>query len=233
MGRSNPVASTGLPVDSRCAIESLPLRPSRVERAEHAQARLGHDVSVNHRRFDVLVREQFLVRAEIVTVFQQVRGERVPEGVTRQVFTDPRHVGCLLDAAVNSAGVGVPAHAPTRFAIRSDERGAEQKLPPEFPCGPWLFVFQAGRDGCISGTMLHVALVSQPDEFDLYFQALFLRRCRTLHAATYWSRSLMAFILLRKHCSVNSRSRIHRNSLKDWPDGPLTRDPWPLMMAVI
>ena len=105
------------PVGRDCIV---PLPPLSVEWTAYAQARLGHDVCVDHRRLDVLVPEQFLHGANIVTVFQQVRGERVSECVTSHPLADPRHVGRVLQGAVNSTGMGVPANSPTRLAIQSD-----------------------------------------------------------------------------------------------------------------
>src|SRR5262249_43264387 len=46
------------------------------------------DVSVDHGRGDVAVPEEFLNRADVVAVFEQVRSERVPEGVALRVLGD-------------------------------------------------------------------------------------------------------------------------------------------------
>jgi hypothetical protein len=53
-------------------------------------------VGVDHRRFDVLVPQQFLDGADIVTVFQEVRGERVPQRMAGHAFADPCHIGRLF-----------------------------------------------------------------------------------------------------------------------------------------
>jgi len=52
-------------------------RISEVEGAADGQAASIEDVSVNHRRFHILMPEQFLHGADIVAILQQVGGETV------------------------------------------------------------------------------------------------------------------------------------------------------------
>ena len=52
-----------------------PARLNAVQRAFHSQPRLLHDVCVNHRRRHVLMAEQFLHRADVLTLLQQMRGK--------------------------------------------------------------------------------------------------------------------------------------------------------------
>lgn len=44
---------------------------------------------VNHGGADVGVSEQFLDGADVLAVFQQVRGEAVPQGMASGMFVDP------------------------------------------------------------------------------------------------------------------------------------------------
>jgi len=46
-------------------------------------------VGVQHRRTDVLVSEQFLDRANIVPIFEQVRREGVAQGMAARVLGEP------------------------------------------------------------------------------------------------------------------------------------------------
>jgi len=39
-------------------------------------------LGVDHRGFDILMAKEFLNRADVIPVFQQVGGKGVPEGVT-------------------------------------------------------------------------------------------------------------------------------------------------------
>lgn len=96
-----------------------------VEWAAHAQARFGHDVRVDHGCLDIFVAEQFLHGANVVAVLQQVRRERVPQGVAGDSLADPRHVGGLLDRSVHCPGIGVPTNVPPRLAIQPDHVRAE------------------------------------------------------------------------------------------------------------
>jgi hypothetical protein len=62
-------------------IESQRRRLQEVHRALHAPASTVEDVGVDHRRLHALVPEELLHRPDVVAVHQQVRGERMPQGV--------------------------------------------------------------------------------------------------------------------------------------------------------
>jgi hypothetical protein len=85
--------------------------------------------------FDVLVPEQSVDCADIVTGFQQVLDERVPQLLAGHAFADPRHSGRVFHGAVNGTGVSVPPNLPARLVVLSNERGAKQRLPPELGAG--------------------------------------------------------------------------------------------------
>jgi len=65
------------------------------------------DVGVDLRRAYVTVPEQFLNRTDVMAVFQQVRGERVTEGVAARRFGDPRAPDRVLDRALQHGFVEV------------------------------------------------------------------------------------------------------------------------------
>jgi hypothetical protein len=54
----------------------------QVERAAHRASTGVQDVRVDRRRFDALVAEQFLHGADVGSRFEQVRGERMAQGVS-------------------------------------------------------------------------------------------------------------------------------------------------------
>ena len=58
-------------------------------------------MGVDHGRFDVLVSQQLLHRADIVAVFQQVGGEGVAQGVAGAVFDYARGVNRPADRALD------------------------------------------------------------------------------------------------------------------------------------
>ena len=60
------------------------VQSGRIQRARHSPAPFVEDMRVNHRGLDAGVSEQFLNGSDVIAVFEQVRGEGVPEGCDRQ-----------------------------------------------------------------------------------------------------------------------------------------------------
>ena len=56
-------------------------------------------MGVNHGGLHVLVAEKFLHRSDVVSTFQELRGERMPKGVACDAF-DPLALGLFRAAAV-------------------------------------------------------------------------------------------------------------------------------------
>jgi len=77
--------------------------PVLVQRAANGQGASIEDVSINHRRFHILVSEQFLHRADIIAVLQQVGGEAVAESVAGDALVSPRLTGRSLDRLLQAA----------------------------------------------------------------------------------------------------------------------------------
>ena len=59
----------------------------------HRVGAVGHDMGVDHGRFEVLVAQQFLHRADVVAGLEQVRGEGMAEGVRRDPLGRPHQAG--------------------------------------------------------------------------------------------------------------------------------------------
>ena len=74
--------------------------PLRVQRAANTYTGLGHHVRVDHRRSDVLVAEQLLHRPNVAAVFQQVRGEGMPQRMAGHAFVDACNFSRLLARAI-------------------------------------------------------------------------------------------------------------------------------------
>ena len=72
-----------------------------VQRAAHSATSPVEHMGINHRRRHVLVTEKFLHRANIVTIFQQVRGKRVPEGMAGDAFGQPGTARGLRHGSAN------------------------------------------------------------------------------------------------------------------------------------
>jgi len=86
--------------------------PNAVRRAAAAAAAPVQHVCVDHRCFHIAVDQQFLHRANVVAIGQQVRGERMAKGMARDPFGQPglvslrRAPGCR-DGCCLSAGSAV------------------------------------------------------------------------------------------------------------------------------
>src|ERR1044072_8978830 len=82
----------------------------------HSPAPSVQYVSVNLRRAHIRVPEQFLYRSQVVAVFEQVRGETVPERVAAAVLRDPCQPHRPPHLTLHTVGRGVvaPRHAPGR-----------------------------------------------------------------------------------------------------------------------
>ena len=83
--------------------------PHSIEWATYGQTAPIQDVSVDHGRLDVFVTQQFLDGAEVVVIFQQVRGKGVAEGMGRDPFGDASLPGSFLDGFLHSILVAVMA----------------------------------------------------------------------------------------------------------------------------
>jgi len=62
--------------------------PQDVQRTSYAASAAVEDVGVNHCGTDVPMTQQFLDRPDVVTVLEQVGGERVTECVAGDVLLD-------------------------------------------------------------------------------------------------------------------------------------------------
>lgn len=126
----------------RQACRELPARPDRGEHlgfpSSPSQQAVGRrldagwtavqDVSVDHRRGDTLVAEQFLNRADVAAVFEQVGGEGMPEGVTSRAL---RNAGGQDRSAYSLLGdplVQVVSALLSRFAFNVGTRGWKDPL---------------------------------------------------------------------------------------------------------
>ena len=69
--------------------------------APNAQRTPIQDVSVNHRRADIRMAEQFLNRSNVVPVLEQVRRKRMAERVTAGPFRNPRPADRCGDRALD------------------------------------------------------------------------------------------------------------------------------------
>ena len=67
-----------------------------IEGTPHSAPTLVEHVRVDHRRADIAVAQQFLDRPDVMARFEQVRRERVAQGVARCRAWDPRSTDGVL-----------------------------------------------------------------------------------------------------------------------------------------
>ena len=60
-------------------------------------------MGINHGGADIFVAKQFLHRADIVSVLQEMASEAVTKGMVGDEFIDPGHLGSLLDRLIQTA----------------------------------------------------------------------------------------------------------------------------------
>src|SRR5215510_4511795 len=120
------------------------------------------DVGVDLRRAHVTVPEQFLNRADVMAVFQQVRGERVTEGVAARRFGDPRATDRVLDRALQNGLVQVVPSALSRHAIDINSRRRKHPLPGPLPACARVFPLEGVGQFHPSGTSFQVEPVLPP-----------------------------------------------------------------------
>lgn len=77
-GKDNPLGGFLQPSSHTCA--------RLIERTPHCQSALGEDMSIDHRRFPVLVAEEFLDGSDIISLFQESGSEGVSKGMAASVL---------------------------------------------------------------------------------------------------------------------------------------------------
>jgi len=112
----------------------------------YSQAASIEDVSVNHRRFHVLVSKQFLHGADVVPILQQVGGKTIPEGLTGDALVDPCLTGCFLNRLLQAALAHMMATDNARARVLGQLGGGEHILPDPFPIGITILSFQSVRE---------------------------------------------------------------------------------------
>jgi len=81
----------------------------RIEWAANGETAALQHVGVDHGGLDVFVAEQFLDRANVIAVFEEVGGEGVAERMAADAFGDPEPAGCAGDGALEPGRAEVVA----------------------------------------------------------------------------------------------------------------------------
>src|SRR5712691_3895592 len=113
---------------------SRPRRGQRrepVERADHTADRGGGDAGVKRRGVELGVAEQYLDDADVGVLFQEVRGEAVPQRMRRYPLVDPGSLGGGVDGAVELTGrERLDRVAPREQPGTRQQHAAAPTLPP-------------------------------------------------------------------------------------------------------
>ena len=100
---------------------------------------------IDHRRTDILVAEQFLYGTDIVSTFEQVRGEGVAEGVAGSVFRQFCLADSPFDGVLQVVFEDVVATDKAGAWIRGAFRCGEDVLPSPLFCGVGILAFEGIR----------------------------------------------------------------------------------------
>jgi len=124
-------------------------------------------VGVDHGGFDILVPEELLNGANVVTVLQQMSGKRVSEGVRRDVLVNFGGLGGGADGFLQQAGVKVVAHGLFGDGVDRQSRGREEVLPESFAGGAGVFAGEGVGEANFAEAVSEVGLMDALDGLNL------------------------------------------------------------------
>lgn len=107
--------------------------------------------------------EQLLDGADIVTVFEQVGGKAVAEGVAGDGFIEPGGFGGAFDGALQGAGVDVMSAQAAGLGIFRDARGGKNVLPDPGLGGSRIFQGQRERQVDLTEPVGEIHIEGMPD----------------------------------------------------------------------
>ena len=115
--------------------------------------------------------EQLLNGADVVTVFEQVSGERVAERVAAGGLADFGLTESLLDRALDDGLVQMMAATLAADAVHIMTRGGEDPLPAELAPGVRILSRERIGEGHPAGAVLQIGAVLAADDVELLEQA--------------------------------------------------------------
>ena len=90
---------------------------SDVQRTFHRKGSFIHHVGVDHGRTDVLMPEQLLHGADIVSVFEQTGGKAVPEGVAADMLVDAGYSDRFLHGPLQGGRTDMVPHGFSGYRV--------------------------------------------------------------------------------------------------------------------
>jgi len=97
------------------------------------------NMRINHRRADVPMSEQFLDGPDVVPILEQMRRERMPQGVAGNQFGDAGMNGGIANGFLKDGFEEVVSINVARGEILVRTVRWEYPLPAPFPGGPGIF----------------------------------------------------------------------------------------------
>ena len=143
-----------------------------VKRAPNAEPGFVQNMRINHRRSNIFVSEESLDGSDIVTAFQQMGGEAMPESMA---------AGCLGNTGGKNGFFYCVLKIFLRDVMTADfsaarvERGLgrwEDVLPDPGTLGIWIFTAQCGWEVDFATSASEIALVQLLDPCEVGFQWL-------------------------------------------------------------
>ena len=89
-------------------------------------------MGINHCSFDIAVAKKLLNCANIVTGFEEVGSEAMPEGMARGMFVDASFADTVFDGFLKAAFTQMPTADDPCFFFFCQGRGGENILPAPF-----------------------------------------------------------------------------------------------------
>ena len=134
---------------------------SHIQRTFDAQPRLLHHMRINHRRRHILVPQQPLHCADIITRFQQPGRERMPQRMTRRRLRDVRQAHRRLDRSLQALFIDMVSPDLAAPGITRQRSGGENVLPAPFPFRIWILPAQGQRQINRTVTAPQILLMQQ------------------------------------------------------------------------
>src|SRR5213593_649917 len=110
--------------------------------------------------------------SDVVTIFQKMRGERVPQAVTDHRFVDTQLAHRLFYRSLHSRLVQMMPSLDPAPRIDSQARCGEEILPAELACGIRVLSFQRVRQPDLTPARGEILAVNTTHPLDLRMQRL-------------------------------------------------------------
>ena len=114
----------------------------RIEGGFDGEAATLKNVSVDHGGFDILVAEEFLDSANVVTGLEEMGGETVAKGVRGDVFVDFCEVGGFSDGFLFGGFAKMMAAGNSSTRVFGKISGGKEVLPDPIFVGVFVFAFE-------------------------------------------------------------------------------------------